>query len=157
MAQKRNRRTLRIMGPKESIKDLGARFKRLKKGPIGKSVSSAGEGIKKAGKWAQTRTFTGETSLFSRKQFSGGKKKTTKRKITPANENRGAEAAKEMARKRIKAGKSTLGDFGSGKDRGKLAAQDKAKKLIKQGRNTVTGEKKNKKKKKKITTWRDME
>ena len=93
----------------------------------------------------------------------GGKKtetKSNKSKIkikgTPGS-SKGAMAAKEMAKKRIKAGKSTLGDFGSGPDRGKKAAQDKAKKLIKQGRNTVTGEKKNKKKKPKVTTWRDME
>ena len=85
------------------------------------------------------------------------KSKKSKLKVTPAHENRGAEAAKEMARKRRNAGKSTLGDFGSGEDRGKKAAQHKAKKLRDQGRNTVTGEKKNKKKKKKITTWRDME
>jgi len=86
------------------------------------------------------------------------KTKKSKLKIegTPGS-TKGAMAAKEMAKKRIKAGKSTLGDYGSGPDRGKKAAQAKAKKLIKQGRNTVTGEKKNKKKKPKITTWRDME
>ena len=39
MAEKRNKRRLRIMGPKESIQDLGRRLK-----PIGKSVSSAGDG-----------------------------------------------------------------------------------------------------------------
>ena len=37
--------------------------------------------------------------------------------------SQGAEEAQAMARARIKAGKSTLGDFGSGDDRGKLAAQ----------------------------------
>ena len=82
--KKQNKRKLRIMGFKESIKDVGTRFNRLKKGPIGRSVSKAGEGIKKADKWAKTRTFTGETSLFSRKQFSGGKKKTTKSKASTA-------------------------------------------------------------------------
>jgi len=35
----------------------------------------------------------------------------------------GAKEAQAMARARIEAGKSTLGDFGSGDDRGKLAAQ----------------------------------
>ena len=109
MAQKKNRRTLRIMGPKESIKDLGARFKRLKKGPIGKSVSSAGEGIKKAGKWAKTRTFTGETSLFSRKQFSGGKKKTkrvtTRSKMEAANKAIMGEGMVESIKKRAKSSK----------------------------------------------------
>jgi len=103
MAQKK-RRKLRIMGPKESIQDLGKRFNRLKKGSIGKSVSSAGEGLKKAGKWAQTRTFTGETSLFSKKQFSGGKKKTTKSKskIAGAGDSPGAARAKAAAKARKK-------------------------------------------------------
>ena len=39
----------------------------------------------------------------------------------------GAKEAQAMARARILAGKSTLGDFGSGEDRGKLAAQFAAK------------------------------
>ena len=83
-------------------------------------------------------------------------KSKIKIKGTPGS-SKGAMAAKAAAKARIKAGKSTLGDYGSGPDRGKKAAQAKAKKLIKEGRNTVTGEKKNKKKKPKITTWRDME
>ena len=41
--------------------------------------------------------------------------------------SQGAKDAQAMARARIKAGKSTLGDFGSGEDRGKLAAQYAAK------------------------------
>tara|TARA_R100001086_G_scaffold234277_1_gene156425 strand:+ start:761 stop:1522 length:762 start_codon:yes stop_codon:yes gene_type:complete len=41
--------------------------------------------------------------------------------------SQGAKDAQAMALARIKAGKSTLGDFGSGEDRGKLAAQYAAK------------------------------
>ncbi|ADP00127.1 hypothetical protein CYIG_00054 [Cyanophage NATL1A-7] len=61
-------------------------------------------------------------------------KKTTKTKSkriikgTPGS-SKGAEAAKAMARARIKAGKSTLGEF-TGPDRGKKAAQAAAKKSI---------------------------
>ena len=86
------------------------------------------------------------------------KAKKSKLKIegTPGS-SKGAMAAKAAAKKRIAAGKSTLGDYGSGPDRGKKAAQAAAKKLIKAGRNTVTGEKKGVKKKKKVTTWRDLE
>ncbi len=111
--EEKKRRKLRIMGPKESIKDLGKRWDRLKKGTIGKTVSKTAEGVKKAGKWAKTRTFTGETSLFSRKQFGGGKKKTTKsktvkgRKLSPY-EARQAErkaAMQDRARARHKAWK----------------------------------------------------
>ena len=45
---------------------------------------------------------------------------------TPGS-SRGAQAAQAMAKERIKAGKSPLGDFGTGEDRGMLAAQWAAK------------------------------
>ena len=54
------------------------------------------------------------------------KKSKLKFKDLP-NLSQGAKDAQAMARERILAGKSTLGDFGSGPDRGKLAAQYAAK------------------------------
>ena len=56
-------------------------------------------------------------------------KRNLKIKGTPGS-SRGAMAAKAMAKARKKAGKSTLGDYGSGEDRGMKAAQAEAKRRI---------------------------
>ena len=68
-------------------------------------------------------------SSKSTKTEKSSKKSNLKIKGTPGS-SRGAMAAKAMAKARKDAGKSTLGDFGSGEDRGMKAAQAAAKARI---------------------------
>ena len=66
-----------------------------------------------------------------------------------------ATKAERKAKKEIK--KNKLKVTGSADTPGAARAKAAAKVRIDAGRNTVTGKKKGVKKKKKITTWRDME
>ena len=110
--------------------------------------------------WTNPQPYTGKAGWFSqvqnpfKKSEKSSKKSNLKIKGTPGS-TPGALAAKKMAKERRDAGKSTLGDFGSGPDRGKKAAQAAAKARIADQKKNPNKYKV--KKKKKVTTWRDME
>mgnify|MGYP003119913043 CR=1 FL=1 len=97
--------------------------------------------------WGNPQLYTGKAGPFAmvknpfKKSEKTSKKSNLKIEGTPGS-SKGAMAAQAMAKARIKAGKSTLGDFGSGEDRGMKAAQAEAKKRIAEGKSTVTGKKK---------------
>ena len=83
------------------------------------------------GFWAQlSESFDDPANLeptgnkFVDKFFNYG---ANKKNLRISGLSQGALDAQALARERIEAGKSTLGDFGSGEDRGKLAAQYAAK------------------------------
>jgi len=128
-------------------KNKEPKTKRVKKDGKVYTVSSTDGGKS----WSKPKLYSGKSGIFSmvknpfkksEKTEKSSKKRNLKIEGTPGS-SKGAMAAKAMAKKRIAAGKSTLGDYGSGEDRGKLAAQAAAKRRIAAKK---AAEKKNKKK-----------